>query len=350
MKICVNCFSNPIIINRVNNINDISDCSYCENNDLPVLDLNNRNNEDLIFRLKIDFGFLDKNENGFSLQNFFTKQINFLSPDLQRDTINNIIYDLFQKDTEFNYSASFRRSKSYIDTTSNYVIDWEDFKHTIKHSNRFGFDISPTLKDAIITILNKNTAIIKNGFSLYRARIGCENELTPFTGDKIGAPPREYATEGRANPRGIPYLYMASHLETALAEVRPEVANKVSVGEFRLNRDLNIVRLQDQSFFEIDSYLEQIRLYLLNFVLHSEFAEPIASDSKYFEYIPTQFVAELAKHIGIDGFEYKSTLTTGTNYCFFNPEDLSYVDGSGRLLKITESNVSFSNVTFAHDL
>jgi RES domain-containing protein len=27
--------------------------------------------------------------------------------------------------------------------------------------------------------------------------------------------------EGRANPRGIPVLYLATHRETALAEVRP---------------------------------------------------------------------------------------------------------------------------------
>lgn len=34
-------------------------------------------------------------------------------------------------------------------------------------------------------------------------------------------PLRDRAREGRANPKGIPYLYVSTHRETALAEVRP---------------------------------------------------------------------------------------------------------------------------------
>ena len=49
------------------------------------------------------------------------------------------------------------------------------------------------------------------------------------------------ATEGRANPKGIPYLYLASNRETALAEVRPWVGSHVSVGQFKIIRELKVV-------------------------------------------------------------------------------------------------------------
>jgi len=49
------------------------------------------------------------------------------------------------------------------------------------------------------------------------------------------------AREGRANPKGIPYLYLATHRDTAVAEVRPWKGGAVSVGQFKIMRDLKLV-------------------------------------------------------------------------------------------------------------
>jgi hypothetical protein len=54
-------------------------------------------------------------------------------------------------------------------------------------------------------------------------------------------PLRDRAREGRANPKGIPYLYLATHQDTAMAEVRPWVGSYVSVAQFVLKRDVRIV-------------------------------------------------------------------------------------------------------------
>ncbi|WP_211222764.1 RES family NAD+ phosphorylase [Paludibacterium yongneupense] len=45
-------------------------------------------------------------------------------------------------------------------------------------------------------------------------------EDAPYPIDKMGAPPKQLATHGRANPTGIPYLYLGSHPATAIAEIR----------------------------------------------------------------------------------------------------------------------------------
>src|ERR1700731_4173004 len=40
----------------------------------------------------------------------------------------------------------------------------------------------------------------------------------PYTIDEMSAPPKRLATHGRANPTGIPYLYLGSLPETAVSD------------------------------------------------------------------------------------------------------------------------------------
>jgi len=54
-------------------------------------------------------------------------------------------------------------------------------------------------------------------------------------------PPSHVAHEGRVNPKGIPCLYVATDKETAMAEVRPWIESKVSVGQLRTMRELTLI-------------------------------------------------------------------------------------------------------------
>ena len=47
------------------------------------------------------------------------------------------------------------------------------------------------------------------------------------------APLKDRAREGRANPKGIPYLYMANRKETVMSEVRPWLGSSVSLAQFK---------------------------------------------------------------------------------------------------------------------
>ena len=53
----------------------------------------------------------------------------------------------------------------------------------------------------------------------YRARIRAGGVNYPIA--EMGAPPKRLATHGRANPPGIPYLYLGSLPDTAVAKVHP---------------------------------------------------------------------------------------------------------------------------------
>ncbi|MEL0613604.1 RES domain-containing protein [Marinomonas arenicola] len=49
------------------------------------------------------------------------------------------------------------------------------------------------------------------------------------------------ASEGRANAKGIHCLYVTSDKETAMSEVRPWLGSIMSVGQFKLLKDLKVI-------------------------------------------------------------------------------------------------------------
>ena len=66
------------------------------------------------------------------------------------------------------------------------------------------------MDENLLSRLLNYLAIEPNNVSLkwYRARI--QRTEKPYNKDEMGVPPKEKASQGRANPVGIPYLYLAS--------------------------------------------------------------------------------------------------------------------------------------------
>jgi hypothetical protein len=50
--------------------------------------------------------------------------------------------------------------------------------------------------------------------------------------------------DGRANPAGIPYLYLGSTQGTAISEIRPNTGELAYVADFTTPPDLNLVDLR----------------------------------------------------------------------------------------------------------
>jgi hypothetical protein len=90
------------------------------------------------------------------------------------------------------------------------------------------------------------------GWITWRAQLGhgwrreeqIDDELPSAFGPARMKPLADRAQEGRVNPKGIPCLYLATMLETAISEVRPWIGSLVSVAQFRTTRPLRIVIAQ----------------------------------------------------------------------------------------------------------
>jgi hypothetical protein len=127
------------------------------------------------------------------------------------------------------------------------------FQQTVKHKTRYFHDgqVRNFLNTVLETSRSRKESIRK--FSvLFRAQRGYtwrkDNEGQPEEMEVPAAfPPErmkplaEFVGDSRVNPKGIPCLYLASSLDTAIAEVRPWVGSTISLAQFVIRRDLVVV-------------------------------------------------------------------------------------------------------------
>jgi hypothetical protein len=219
--------------------------------------------------------------------------------------------------------------------------EWKEFCKYILHKNRYVLSKRwDSFIDAILVTSKKRMHILKKGIRLFRARIGSyekeyydENgnfnfDVGPLSPEEIEAPPYDKAQEGRINPKGIPYLYLANNIETAISEVRPWLKANVSVGHFILLNDLKLV----------DTSKDKHRYYVYfgkgkpkfsstkkeSYIwgdINQSFSIPVTPGDEHNTYVPTQYLSEYFKTHGWDGIIYKSSLNkNGYNIVLFNPQ------------------------------
>ena len=120
----------------------------------------------------------------------------------------------------------------------------------------------------------------------------------------------EKVSDGRVNPRGIACLYLASKEETAILEVRPLIGSYVSVAQFRVNRELQLVDCSEAAFTLLDFFEPNLSAEDMEKVIWSDmnraFSAPVERGDESLDYIPTQILAETFKSLGYDGVGYKS--------------------------------------------
>jgi len=188
---------------------------------------------------------------------------------------------------------------------------------------------------------------IPAGSKLWRAALGNvwietdvdgELESVPVPFDLERMKPRTHqAAEGRANPLGIPFLYAATHLETAIAEVRPWIGSYVSVAQFPLRRDVYVVDCvtgdrRIMAYAGEPEPLERQRQVWQD--IDQAFSQPVTRGDDVASYAPTQVIAEFLRENGLDGVAYGSSLGPGHNLALF---DLEVADPVNRQLVVIKS-------------
>lgn len=174
---------------------------------------------------------------------------------------------------------------------------------------------------------------IKAGTVLYRARIIDSEKIKASLGLKVSTDgklsgydesnsreaPLGYSAEGRNNISGVSYLYLASDAETACAEVKPTVRQLVSLAEFIIKRQVQIIDFSDEKVFESKSSDdESISLGSLFAKIMLQYFVPVVDSA---EYRATQIITDHIRKTGIDGVAYKSFYNErGTNYTIFNSD------------------------------
>lgn len=148
------------------------------------------------------------------------------------------------------------------------------------------------------------------------------------------------ATDGRVNPKGIPCLYLATQKETAIGEVRPWIGSDISMAQFKITRELNIVDCGRDDhgvmiYWEEPEAEEREKAVWSD--INRAFSEPMTRSDDSADYVPTQIIAELFKSEGFDGIAYKSSFgETGYNVALFDLEAAELINcGLHRVDKIS---------------
>lgn len=148
-------------------------------------------------------------------------------------------------------------------------------------------------------------------------------------------PLRERATEGRANPKGIPSLYLATDRETAIGEVRPWIGSHVSIGVFETRRELNTVNCTDHLRHlyvggEPDAEGREEAVWVS---IGEAFTRPVNPNDDVADYAPTQIIAELLKVNEFDGIMCRSSFGNKLNVVLFDIDAAELVQC--QLFKVT---------------
>ncbi len=210
---------------------------------------------------------------------------------------------------------------------------WHEFCQYIKHERRFIPDpkrfITTTPQEWLEDVPSFCRLTLAGRHKLFRARNEVAGPRKPLHPAQMGAPPPEKTKAQRANPSGIPMLYLASDFYTALVEIKrkPDAApgNEVSVATMVIQKDIHILDLTNipylKSAFEYGDNLQQeIRYRAIFRCLSKALSEPVDPEIADIEYVPTQYLAEAIKDAGFDGIKYHSSKGTGWNLVLFDVE------------------------------
>lgn len=215
------------------------------------------------------------------------------------------------------------------------------FERAVKKQNRyFRNDVIEKFLQTVLGTSEKRKRKLPGKSYLWRAQLGhawepyyqykeyVDDIPTPYPPQRM-APLVNEAPEGRANPKGISYLYTATTKETAMAEVRPWIGSLISVGQFETKRELVLI---DCSLYHNKTviYLQEPDPAKREKAVWSDidkaFSKPVTNNDKIADYVPTQIIAELFKCNGYDRIVYKSMLGNGHNIVLFDVKSAELVN------------------------
>jgi RES domain-containing protein len=234
---------------------------------------------------------------------------------------------------------------------------WRSYRHfemSTKHQSRYIYDDSVNeFLNELIKTSKSRYEIIPKGANFWRAQLGCDyrpiiqegehiaDEPCPLARERMKPKPK-MANEGRANPKGIPYLYVATEKDTAMAEVRPWLGSKITVGNFRLIKDITLLNCSSQDELRYTFYFkepsEEKREKKVWLDIDWAFSKPVGPNDSFVDYIPTQIIAELFKKQGLDGIAYRSNLGEGHNVVLYDL-DVADID---KLFVFKTEKISYS--------
>jgi hypothetical protein len=335
MKVCVHCFNDLELKQFItSNSKEKGNCDYCTTKiNSELLDIN-----ELLDFFASFLGIFINNTKGMPIVQLIQNDWNLFSSDL---VCNNILSDilLILKST----LTSPQISVSYLNEIMECTSYWETLKEDIKWKNRYLTKLD-TLDDFGWNRFFKHTIKISKKEKYYRARLHYSGDQKIFKKFDMGCPIQTKTLAGRANPLGIPYLYLSKEIKTTLYEIRATFLDEVSIGKFKVKKNQEVILVDftepASAFLHIDEIIEYTKSMLLKKIISLDLSKPMRRYDSELEYIPTQFICEYIKHFSdnADGILFNSSLHFGgKNIVLFDQSKVECISVS--LYKVTKVEI-----------
>lgn len=339
MIICERCFCDTEVISVIRSKAEIGDCPLCKSHNVHIYDTDKYEDLSMMFDGLISIytpasllpDAYPKSDTRL-LKSELMNHWNIFHKKSESD-IYNIITAICKEKYGYNaelfdqpvgiqelYDQDYLTQHSLLTTNS-----WDDFVNALKTKNRFHTHyIDLNLLERFCSYIRKP---YKEGAVFFRCRISMADGI-PI--EEMGAPPVEKTSDGRANARGIQCLYLGDTAETTIYETRAGAYDYVTVGKFRLTKDIIVVDLkkinQISPFIEgLDCLEYAINKEHLN-KINNEMGKIMRRSDSVLDYVPTQYITDFVKSIVHDGvaeyagIEYKSVMHgDGYNLALFDP-------------------------------
>lgn len=192
---------------------------------------------------------------------------------------------------------------------------YRNFAREVKSSNRFfpSSDSNNFLSD-LKKIVEERAFSVDEGQTLYRARLNNipargrpqKSAKLPRDADEM-IPKPNMKSEGRVNAYNTTVLYLTSTPEAAIAEVRPENHQPVTVAEFSVRKPLRLADfVSERPNWHWYFYPGANDLSDLLIEIGGDLSRPIRREDTRLDYLPTQVIAEFVRSLGFDGLVYQS--------------------------------------------
>ena len=317
MNCCARCFGDRGLRKEINEYRSkaVGDCSYCGATGVAVVEPTQ-----LAEFFDLVTGAYRLDEGGRLLVEWFREDWGlFTHPRMDDSKAKDLLAEIL------NDGEIVRAKFSPVSAVEGDRLDeWQKLRDELMYTNRFFPEVSIdfTRFEALLFSLIADKEDVPTTW--YRARIQVSDQ--PFAMADMGAPPKRVASHGRANPAGIPYLYLASTERTAVSEIRPHTGEMASVCEFTTPDGLKIIDLRDPrkmvSPFVLEDVTDVIRMRGdLPFLerLGEELTRPVLPHAAAIEYTPSQYLCEFIKKCSYQGVLYRSSVSEGINLALFNP-------------------------------
>ena len=323
MYCCAECFGDKGLKTQIipGRSSKKGDCSFCKTRKQLIIEPNELSE---YFEVLVDI--YRPNESGKSLIEWLKEDwLLFNHPELDNKACANALLGEILDDRDIVH----RKFLPSEPDQSELLTTWEQLTAELMHSNRFFPDTEFEYDRLEWFFANLVSDQSDHSSKWYRARIEKEGEC--YEPEDMGAPPKRAALHGRANPAGIPYLYLGSTAETAVAEVRPHPGEIVCVAEFQIESEIQLVDLRNprsliSPFLFIlsdeESSLAQLRSGDIKFLesLGQGLAVPVIPTAAAIDYTTSQYLCEFIKKCGYQGVVYKSSVSEGMNLALFDSD------------------------------